>query len=71
MKTAIIIFVIFAALFWLLFKFFQASVISDPLESARILLGKTSAPAFLAGVCRVLFWLCGIVSAILLLIYFL
>ena len=38
-------------------------------EQMKVYYGLYSAPAFWAGVCRFLSWLCGIVTIVLLLIY--
>ena len=70
MKTAIIILAILTVVFWFVFKFLQAAVYSDTVETFKLNYGFSTIGA-IAGVSRVLCWLCGAAFVILLLIMFL
>lgn len=71
MKTTIIFFVIFTCLFWVLYKLLYAALLGNPIESARVILGKGSALSFFSGLCRLLSWIFGALTIVMLLIYLL
>lgn len=66
MKTAIIILTILTFVFWFVFKFLQVAVYSDTVETFKLNYGFSTIGA-IAGVSRVLCWLCGLATIVLLL----
>lgn len=66
MKTAIIILTILTFVFWFVFKFLQVVIYSDSIETIKLNYGFSDI-GFIAGVSRVLCWLCGIADIVLLL----
>ena len=69
MKTAIIILAILTVVFWIAFKLLYAATLASPMEIMKIMYGGGgSGTAFFSGLCRILCWLCGAATIILLLI---
>jgi len=67
MKTAIIILAILTVVFWLAFKLLLAATLASPTETLKTMFGGIGT-AFFSGLCRILCWVCGAATVILLLI---
>ncbi len=67
MKTAIIILAILTVVFWIAFKLLYAATLMNPMETMKSMYGGFGT-AFFSGLCRVLCWLCGASTIILLLV---